>query len=567
MPAAALLLLAAAVTIPLTSMAKASPPKDGHESGSAVINDLGGFDFGDQSIDFSQFGDYAQFVTAPDGVMGPIEFDFAGFFRVFDNPSLFEQAGGNYGDLAGVLGSFDDYAGEFSDFGAFGGSFDDLGGFFNQTDEALAAYGLVRDLTPEDLEFLGAGVAYDVLDGLDFFGFHQSGTEIVSQLLESTREIREVRDLSFMTASQWAGTIGTLKRVEIVGLDGDLLVTALDTMQGRDFLMLPPESAAALFETTVLKFDENAGQSLADNLVVYGDDALDMLSASDHGFFFTIGNVIDEIFGSINFMTLNLEASSASGDDIGTMMAAMGDALRDQGSEKVSAAIAHMGVGDFGGWTSGVAVEVVSVLGLEQVLGLDQLEGIVGSFDPESVALLGQDLDEVIAALDFTTHSDLLGGFSESALNTLTTLELVGFESLADLLGLVNSAGTEGIVGVTSDHLDAVLTRIGSNRFHLLDADTFAALTAVVPADILGGHSDAFQGAILSTLGVNLFGSGALDFGEMRATVTTFDLLADAVGTELENGQKTYFSLLVDGSSSLDEGALVLFEGRLFGDR
>ena len=565
--AVVLLLMAASVFIPLTSMAKASPPKIGHESGPGVIGDLGGFDFGDQLMDFSQFGDYAQFESGPDGVIAPIEFDYAGFFRVFDDPSLFEQADGNYGDLAGVLGSFDDYAGEFSDFKDFGGSFDDLGGFFNRSDEALAAYGLVRDLTPEDLEFLGAGLAYDVLEGLDYFGFHLSGADIVGQLLESTRETREVRDLSFMTAKQWAGAIGTLRRAEIVGLDRDLLVTALDAMQGRDFLLLPPESAAALFETTVLKFDENAGQSLADNLAVYGDDALDMLSATDHGYFFTIGNVIDEIFGSINFTTLNLETSSASSDDIGVMMAAMGARLRDQGSQNLSAAIAHMGVGDFGGWTSEVAFDVIGALGLEQVLELEQLEGIVGSFEPENVGLLGQNLDEVIIALDFDTHSDLLSRFSEGALNTLTTLELGGFESLADLLGLANSAGAEGIVRVTSDRLDAVLTRIGSNRFHLLDFDTFAALTAVIPADILGGHSDEFRGAILSNLGVNLFGSGALDFGEMPAAVTTFDLLADSVGTELENGEKTYFSLLVDGSSSLDEGALVLFEGQLFGDR
>ena len=289
-----------------------------------------------------------------------------------------------------------------------------------------------------------------------------------------------------------------------------------------------------------------------------------MLGGTNHDFLFDIEAKMDEIFGSIDFRTLNLETSAVSGDDIGVMLAATGDDLGEQGDEKIAAAVTLMGVGDFGDLTGKVAFEVIDTLGLDRVLELDQFEGIIGSFEPETVGILGQNLDDVIEALDFEMHSDLLGGFSEGALNTLTPLELTGFGNLGDLLDLANSAGTEGIVGVAGDHLDAVLTRVGSDRLRLLDPDTFAALTGALPSDILGGYADDFQDAILDTLGVNLFETGGADFREISGGGTSFDLLADVVGTEVVNGEETFYSLLVDGSSSLHEGALAFFEARLF---
>ena len=530
------------------------------------ISNFGGFEFSDESIDFSRFGDISQFGAEPGQVIGPDKFDFGGFFRVFEDPRLFEEAGGDYGDFAAVFGSFDNFGGEFSDFANLGGSFHALGGFFNRSEEALAAFDLAKDLTPEDLEVLGVGLAYDLLDDLDFFGFHQMRAAFVRKLLELTRETRELRDLSFMTAGQWAGVLGSLETQDILGLSDDLLPTALDAMQGRNFLMLPPGDAAALFQATVLDFDENMGQSLADNLEAFGGDTLDLLGATDHGFFFEIGDNIDEIFGSIDFLTLNLESSALSGNDIGVMMAAMGDALRDQDSEKISAAISLLDVSDFGEWTGEVAIRVIDTVGLEQVLGLEQLEGVIGSFESESVGLLGQSLHDIIEAVDFELHSVLLGKFSEGALNTLTPDELIGFGNVENLLNLAISAGAEGIIGVAVNHLDAVLTRVGGDQFGMFDADTFGALTGALPGDILGVYDDGFQDDILNTLRANLFESGGRDFEGMSGGDTSFGFLADAIGTEIVDGQETFSSLLVDGNSVLQQGALDFFIGGLFED-
>ena len=209
-----------------------------------------------------------------------------------------------------------------------------------------------------------------------------------------------------------------------------------------------------MFESTVLKVDEGSGQSFADRLNVYGDDVLSMLGVADHDFFFVIGNKMDDIFASIDFQGLDLETSAASGDDIGAMMASMGDALGDQESEAVSAAVGHMSVGDFGEWTGEVALQVIESLGLERVQELAQFESIIGSFAPDQVGFLGQDLINIIGALDFESYGNLLGGFSEGALNSLTQDELIGFGGTGDLVELVNSAGAGGIVGTGQSRLN-----------------------------------------------------------------------------------------------------------------
>ena len=329
--------------------------------------------------------------------------------------------------------------------------------------------------------------------------------------------------------------------------------------------MLPPAAAAALFEATVLKVEDGSGQSFADRLMQYGDDVLGMLGAVDHDFFFVNRDKMADIFASIDFRTLNLETSSATGDDIGVMLESMGDKLGDQDSEAVFAAIGHMGVGDFGEWTGEAAFEVIESLGLERVQELAQFESIIGSFIPDQVGFLGQDLTNIIGALDFRLHGNLLGGFSEGALNTLTRDKLIGFGGTGELVGLVNSAGAEGIVGMADDLMDAIFTGVERNEFGMFDADTFGALTGVLADQILSEYPDEFQDAILAAMEANLFGSGGVSFAEIRGAFTAFEPLADAIDTVEVDGKKTLSSLLVDGSSSLQEGAVAFFRIGLSG--
>ena len=528
------------------------------QEGAAGIEDLGGFDFGGEPIDFSQFGDYGQFNGE---AVQSVEFDFAGFFAVFENPQLFISAAGNFGDFAGVFGSFENFNGEFSDFEGFGGDFTDLGVFFNRSNQAIAAYNLPEDLQPEDLTALGGAFTYGVVQDLDFFGFHDLAADLVAALLASAEG---EGDLSVMTAEQWAGALGALDMDGISGLGDDLLGTALSIMAGRDFLLLPPADAAVLFEATVLEVDQGLGQSLAGNLETVGDDVLGMLGAVDNGFYLEIQGSLEEIFRSIDFLNLNLETSAMSGAGIGAMLAAIGNGLGNQDGDAGSAAIAHLGTGDFADWTGAAALGAIDSLGLERLKELSQFETIIGSFRSGEVGLLGLDLVNVIGALDFDLHGGLLGGFSEGALQTLTVSQIMDHQDTTDLWELVNSAGPEGVMTVPEGRLDAILTSVGRDQFGMFDAGTFGALNGRLSQGILGGYADEFQGAILDTMGANRFGSGGLNFDEVSSGSTSFAPLAEAAATEIVDGRENFSSLLLDGSSLLQEGALEFFGGALF---
>ena len=131
---------------------------------------------------------------------------------------------------------------------------------------------------------------------------------------------------------------------------------------------------------------------------------------------------------------------------------------------------------------------------------------------------------------------------------------------IADCL---HSAGAEGIVGIDDDLMDAIFTGRERSEFGLFNADTFGALTGVLAEHTLIGYPDEFQDAILEAMEANLFGSGGASFAEIRGAFTAFEPLADAIDTVEVDGEETFSSLLVDGSSSLQEGAVEFFRAGL----
>lgn len=69
------------------------------------------------------------------------------------------------------------------------------------------------------------------------------------------------------------------------------------------------------------------------------------------------------------------------------------------------------------------------------------------------------------------------------------------------------------------------------------------------------GYPDEFQDAILEAMEANLFGPGGAR-PRSEGAFTAFDPLADAIDTVEVDGEETFPSLLLDGSSSLQEGAV-----------
>ena len=106
-----------------------------------------------------------------------------------------------------------------------------------------------------------------------------------------------------------------------------------------------------------------------------------------------------------------------------------------------------MSDGDFTLWEGGEAFAVFNTIGVEQALGLDQLEGIVGNFRAEHVQQLGDNLGEILGALDFEAGAGVLGDFSFEVLSSLSG-DQVGALDSAHLIGLTNTTGGENIIGL-----------------------------------------------------------------------------------------------------------------------
>ena len=424
----------------------------------------------------------------------------------------------DFGDFTGVFGGFDSFSGGYHDLEAYGGDIGEIGGFFDRPPDAVEAYDQIFGLSPEDLEALGSDFAHDLIDDLDFFAFYDLDSGIVEDLLHSAEQAGDV----LLGGEQWEGILGSLDQEGIFGLSEGLQDSAYDALEGQGFLLLPPDNAEAFFQSTFFGEDTDFSAKLAE----LGDDAHNLLGAADHDYYLEIGDQIGEIFGSIDFSTLDFETSALAGDDIGALIAAAGEGLQDIGGDDVLGAISLLDVTDFH-WEGDVAFDVIELVGLDQLIGSDQAEGIFGSFNLENSDLLGQtlgdQLDDLISDLDFDLHGDLLDG--AVFLDAIDPDALAGLE-LDDVAGLFNSAAD--IFLVEEDHLGLALDALlGGDGLDLVDPDAFGGAIAGLSGDIILDIFDdlAEAGAILETVGADLFGSGGLGFEGLLGGDTIFDQL------------------------------------------
>ena len=399
-----------------------------------------------------------------------------------------------------------------------------------------------------DLDDLGNDFAHDLIGDLDFFALQDLDSAFVDDLLGSAASAGDL-DLS---GSQWGGVIGALDIENILGLTDELTSAAFGALDGDDFSLLPPDEAEALFQATILGFDSDLGESFGDSLSSFGDDVHNLLGATDHEFFAEIKEHMDEIFSSLDFDTLDLDQSALSGDDLGAIIANLGDQLSDTDTDQLLGGIGLLTNDDFGDWSGGVGLDVIDVLGgVNEILELDQLEGIIGSFESGDVSALGEGLFEVIGAVDFEEGAALLGDFSFGALAAVGA-DSLGDLDLSDLVGLTNSTGGDDIFNLEGDNLFALAdTLLAGGDLDMVDADAlggvFAGLDFDAISDVLDDVADA--ASALAAVGADLFGSDGAGFDDIAGGDTVYDLLADIAETVL---------------SDVDEGTLNAFAG-LFG--
>ena len=319
-------------------------------------------------------------------------------------------------------------------------------------------------------------------------------------------------------------------------------------------MLLPLESAAAFFESSLLDEDSDFAAKLAE----LGDDAHNLLAAADHDFYAEIGDKMEEIFDSIDFENLDLGRSALDGSDIGAI-AEMGEGLTTKGSDSILAALAHTEARDLVTIKSQVASEVIASIGLGEIAILAQFDGLVATLGEREIQNLGQDFTQVLDNLDFAANGEILDGFSFDALNVITSGGLEG-TSLGNLdlseLGELASSAAGQIFNLDSGQLQDIVASAQANGYTNWDPNAVSGVFAGLNADEINGLSPQSLERALLAIGAD-FGLG--DFASaISGGDTAFDLLAEAVDQGNALGQ--------DGSQARQQGAASFFQQNLFGN-
>ena len=354
-------------------------------------------------------------------------------------------------------------------------------------------------------------------------------------------------DREVLTGENLGGIFGSLDSESFQKLGNEHIYESIQGLQVNDFQHWGPETAFNVFEN--MDFTQAVELQNLDGLV--GAFSQEQTHNLDDG------QLVDMI-GSFGFggPDFDLATSALDGQDIAGLIGSLdGEHLGELGGGGVIEAIQHLTDGDLTIWEGGEAFEVFNTIGMEQVLGLDQLEGIVGNFSAEHVQLLGDNLGEILGALDFEAGAGVLGDFSFEALSSLSG-DQVGALDPAHLIGLTNTTGGDNIIGLGAEQLETIVGNLQAGAFADFDPAVVGGMFAGLDGDQVGNIGIETLEAALEAAGANLLG-GLGDFNAISGGATSFDLLADA--TDLTA------ALAQDGSGQLQEGAISFFSGSLFG--
>ena len=354
-------------------------------------------------------------------------------------------------------------------------------------------------------------------------------------------------DREVLTGENLGGIFGSLDHESFQELGQEHIFESIEGLQANDFGQWDPEAAFNVFEN--IDFTQVVELENLDGLVgAFNPEHFDNVD-DEH----LIGMIGSFGFGGPDF---DLATSALDGQDVAGLIGSLdGEHLGELGGDGVIEAIQHLSDGDFTLWEGGEAFDVFNTIGVEQALGLDQLEGIVGNFGAEHVEQLGENLGEILGALDFEAGAGVLGDFSFEALSSLSGDQVGALDPL-HLIGLTNTTGGDNIIGLGAEQIETIVGNLEAGAFADFDPTVVGGMFAGMDGDQIGNFELETLGAALEAAGANLLG-GLGDFNAISGGATSFDLLADA--TDLTD------ALAQDGSGQLQEGAVNFFSGSLFG--
>lgn len=268
------------------------------------------------------------------------------------------------------------------------------------------------------------------------------------------------------------------------------------------------------------------------------------------------GDQLLDLFDSFAFgdAEFDLGTSGMDRDDIAGMMGAMDlEHMSELGSEGMTGALQHLDDKAMGAWDGNTAFNVFNSFGFEEALGIDQLEGIVASFDSEQIQGMGENPGGLLGGLDFQNNGEFLQGFS---FDTLGILSLEEFESqgLGQLADLANTAGCDGLVVLEQDQLHTMVESIKADGFDDFDPTVVSGMFAGLDHEQIGEFDYDTTEAALEAVGADLL-AGLGDFDAFFGANTAFEEWANLADFDAALGQ--------DGDSAIRGGAAGLFGGDL----
>ena len=504
-----------------------------------------GFDGGP---DYFPDGDFYDFFNpgdfAPDlfvDTFRPDEFkgDFGDFFVGQDfQPGAFDQLFDPGEFRSDEFGSFfvvDDFKpGDFGEFAAVGDTFVDFGGHFDQFwgergVDAEQATDFFNGFQPGDFNFVPPEDLISELYNLDYQGFQSMDSNFVADLFQNGLKGQELD----LRGDQWAGAFSKFDVEDIRGFDQDFIAGAVHDFAPEDFLGIPDDQAFAMFEATFLGGPPPGapfeGEPLPDGTFTGGpaggpspffdpgffEQRLDEFQGQISGFLGAMGpenfdkiedGQLVDMFGRIDFAAPDFDRTILGGQDLGGIFGSLEhESIAAMGRDQIFGAIGGLGVNDFKGWDPSAAFNVFDTIGFDQATGMENMGGLIGAMGPDQFQ--NMEGGQLLGLFDTFAFG---GAEFDLAASGMDRDDIAGMMGAMDF-GQMAELGNEGMIGALQ-HLDdkAMGAWDGGTAFDVFSSLGFEAALGI---DQIEGIVANFGAEHIQQMGENLGGLlSGLDF-------------------------------------------------------
>ena len=194
-----------------------------------------------------------------------------------------------------------------------------------------------------------------------------------------------------------------------------------------------------------------------------------------------------------------------------------------------------------------------------EAMSSERLAGMFGAMNGTQIGEFNQ--QELLDAATAMKEEHFQFMDSDGAFGLFTGMGLDEALNLdgGQLAGLATAVDGSAITNLNPNVLGAMATNLEAAAIGTLDPGTVSGMLAGLDGEQVTSLDDGHREAALGGLNADLPSSGAAGFEDIRGGATAFDLLGEALDTVAVDGVATLASLVEDGDSPLQEGALIAF--------